>query len=71
MILDLGQETCTTGVEYLTVQEAKSATPQRAEVTLTVLSRAERLMVGQCEHQDGNMGNGRRHATYIQKNMSS
>ena len=40
MILDLGQETCTTDVEYLTVQEAESATPQRAEVTLTVLSRA-------------------------------
>ena len=40
MILDLGQETCTTGVEYLTVQEAKSATPQRAEVALTVLNRA-------------------------------
>ena len=40
MILDLGQETCMTGVARLTMQEAESATPQRAEVTLTVLSRA-------------------------------
>ena len=40
MILDLGQETCMTGVARLTMQEAKSATPQRAEVALTVLNRA-------------------------------
>ena len=40
MILDLGLKTCTTDVEHLTVQEAESAIPQRAEVTLTVLSRA-------------------------------
>ena len=69
MILNLGQEICMMDVEHLIMQETKNAITENWGYT-KCLAVWKRLMMGQYEHQNNNMGNGWKHITYIQKNMS-